>query len=169
MFHRALRDALLFEDKDFTYSRRYFWAYQTLGVMNDRLRAILDAYYKVFTEDIWTGMHKTIWILPDPDLPRNVYWRKRLASLRKSFEKAVAELEDVVKENDDRRKEVRSLREQLYSGTSVLESRKSVDMAAITILQGHNVKLLTLVNIFFMPLTFVTVRCQAPRVPRDRD
>ena len=66
-------------------------------------------------------------------------------------------LERVLGENDTKRKEIRSLREQLYAGTSVLESRKSVDMAAVTILQGHNIKLLTLVNIFFMPMTFVTV------------
>lgn len=64
---------------------------------------------------------------------------------------------------------------QLFSGTSVLESRRSVREAQITVQQGHNIRLLTLVccpafgykfvkaltfckkvTIFFLPLTFVT-------------
>lgn len=35
---------------------------------------------------------------------------------------------------------------QLFSGTSVLESRRSVREAQITVQQGHNIKLLTLVS-----------------------
>lgn len=35
---------------------------------------------------------------------------------------------------------------QLFSGTSVLESRRSVREAQITVQQGHNIKLLTLVR-----------------------
>jgi hypothetical protein len=37
-----------------------------------------------------------------------------------------------------------------------MEARKSVLQAEITVQQGHNIKLLTLVNLFFLPLTFVT-------------
>lgn len=32
MFDSEIRDRLLFEDKDFTFSRRYFWAYQVSPV-----------------------------------------------------------------------------------------------------------------------------------------
>jgi hypothetical protein len=38
MFNGKLRDKLLFEDEEFTYSRRYFWAYQTLGVMKNGIK-----------------------------------------------------------------------------------------------------------------------------------
>jgi len=65
-------------------------------------------------------------------------------------------LKGIVDENEDRRKEIRMLRDNLFSGTSVLESRKSVEQTEITVAQGHNIKLLTLVNMFFLPLTFVT-------------
>ena len=41
MFNGDLRDKLLFEDAEFTYSRRYFWAFQTLGLMNDSIKAIV--------------------------------------------------------------------------------------------------------------------------------
>ncbi|TVY80629.1 hypothetical protein LSUE1_G003971, partial [Lachnellula suecica] len=156
MFNGDLRDKLLFEDEEFTYSRRYFWAYQTLGIMNNGIKAIIDAYEDTFTDDVWDGKHKTLWPMLEPDSDRNVYWKKRMAHLRKDFEREVKQLGKLYEENDDRRKEIRTLRDQLFSGTSVLESRKSVELSAVTILQGHNIKLLTLVSIFFLPLTFVT-------------
>lgn len=156
MFNPELRDKLLFEDETFTYSRRYFWAYQTLGLMNNGIKSIVDSYEDTFTDEVWEGKHRTFWPMLDEEAPRNIYWRKRMASLRKEFEREVRGLNELHEENDDRRKEIRTLRDQLFSGTSVLESRKSVDMAAVTVLQGHNIKLLTLVSIFFLPLTFVS-------------
>lgn len=146
MFSRAMRDELLFEDPEFTYSRRYFWAFQTLGMMNSAIRAIIDSYEKTFTDDVWEGKHKVLWPMLEVNSPRNVYWRKRMAGLKKDFEKEIKGLQEIYDDNDTRRKEIRTLRDQLFSGTSVLESRKSVDMAAVTILQGHNIKLLTLVG-----------------------
>jgi hypothetical protein len=146
MFNGTLRDRLLFEDEEFTYSRRYFWAFQTLGIMNNGIKAIIDAYEDTFTDEVWEGKHKTLWPMLEPESQRNVYWRKRMKGLRKEFERQVKCLEKLHEENDDRRKEIRTLRDQLFSGTSVLESRKSVELSAVTILQGHNIKLLTLVS-----------------------
>ena len=145
MFSRALRDKLLFEDEDFTYSRRYFWAYQTLGTMNNAIKAIIDSYESTFTAEFWEGNHRSLWPMIDPSSSRNLYWKKRMHSLRKDFEKEIRGLSKLYDNNDDRRKEIRTLRDQLFSGTSVLESRKSVELSAVTILQGHNIKLLTLV------------------------
>jgi hypothetical protein len=147
MFNGELRDKLLFEDEEFTYSRRYFWAYQTLGIMNNGIKAIIDCYEDIFTDDVWEGRHKTLWPMVEEDSARNIYWRKRMASIKKDFEREIKNLGKLYEENDDLKKEIRTLRDQLFSGTSVLESRKSVDMAAVTILQGHNIKLLTLVQI----------------------
>jgi len=79
-----------------------------------------------------------------------------MSKLKKEFEAIIKDLYKLYEENDDRRKEIRTLRDQLFSGTSVQESRKSVELSTVTILQGHNIKLLTLVSIFFLPLTFVT-------------
>jgi hypothetical protein len=146
MFDGSLRDKLLFEDQEFTYSRRYFWAFQTLGIMNNGIKAILDAYEDTFTDEVWEGKHKSLWPMMEENSSRNVYWRKRMASLRRDFEKQNKNLEKLHAENDDRRKEIRTLRDQLFSGTSVLESRKSVELSEVTILQGHNIKLLTLVS-----------------------
>ena len=146
MFNGKLRDRLLFEDADFTYSRRYFWAYQTLGTMKNGIKAIIDSYEDTFTDEVWDGKHRSLWPMIEEDSSRNNYWRKRMHSLKKDFEKEIKGLEKLHEENDDLRKEIRTLRDQLFSGTSVLESRKSVELSAVTILQGHNIKLLTLVS-----------------------
>ncbi|KAK5678779.1 hypothetical protein LTR17_027635 [Elasticomyces elasticus] len=125
MFDSDIRDKLLFEDKHFTYSRRYFWAYQTLGLMNDSIRAMIDAVEDTFTEHVWQGTHKTLWPLLEQDSARNVYFKKRLASLRAKFEIEVQNLRKQIEENEQRRKEIRGLKEELFTGTSVQESRKS--------------------------------------------
>lgn len=167
MFNGRLRDKLLFEDDEFTYSRRYFWAYQTLGALKNGIKAIMDSYEDTFTDEVWEGKHKSLWPMIEEDSPRNNYWRKRMHSLRKDFEKEMKGLEKLYDENDDLRKEIRTLRDQLFSGTSVLESRKSVELGEVTILQGHNIKLLTLVSIFFLPLTFVTSVFGMTNMPQD--
>ncbi len=146
LFNGDLRDKLLFEDEEFTYSRRYFWGYQTLGIMKDSIKAIIDAYEDTFTDDVWEGKHKTLWPMIDEKSSRNAHWRHRMAKLKKEFEKTIEDLYKLYEENDKRRKEIRTLRDQLFSGTSVLESRKSVELSEVTILQGHNIKLLTLVS-----------------------
>lgn len=145
MFNSKLRDKLLFEDPSFTYSRRYFWAYQTLGIMNQGIKAMIAAYRNSFTDDVWEGQNKFIWPILDSDSPKSMYFKKKMRKVREEFEKEIRGLEDVLEENDERRKEIRTLRDQLFSGTSVLESRKSVEMSQITVQQGHNIKLLTLV------------------------
>ncbi|KAI6710600.1 hypothetical protein JHW43_006870 [Diplocarpon mali] len=169
MFNEDMRDKLLFEDEEFTYSRRYFWAFQTLGLMNDSIKAIISAYKDTFTDDVWEGKHKSLWPMIDQESHRNKYWKKRMASLKKDFEAEIRNMFKLYEENDDRRKEIRTLRDQLFSGTSVLESRKSVELSAVTILQGHNIKLLTLVSIFFLPLTFVTSVFGMTNMPTERD
>ena len=155
MFQQSLRDKLLFEDDEFTYSRRYFWAYQSLAIMNEDIKEMIIAYKSTFTESVWNGTNRIIWP-GDENSARHVHWRKRMALIRKDIEKELKGLEEIDRLNDEKMKEIKGLRDNLFSGTSVLESRRSVQQQAITVEQGRNIKILTLVTIFFLPLTFVT-------------
>ena len=167
MFDASLRDALLFEDRAFTYSRRYFWAFQTLGIINDSIKSMIDAYEHAFPASVWEGTHKTLWPLLDNHSPRNEFYKKKMAHLKAQFEAEMVNLRTLIGENNARRAEIRSLRDQLFAGTAVLESRKSVEQTEITVQQGHNIKLLTLVSIFFLPLTFVTTVFGMTNMPKD--
>ncbi|OHW99619.1 CorA Mg2+ transport-like protein [Colletotrichum incanum] len=149
MFDARLRDKLLFEDKHFTYIRRYFWAYNTLGVVNEGLRAMLAAYRDTFPDDFWEGRHQTLWPHPSPDSPEGKAYRDKMAPLRSDLERVCRDLETVHAKNAATRKEIENLRDQLFSGSSIKESRRAIE-------QGDNIKVLTLGSMVFLPLTFVT-------------
>ncbi|KXH51869.1 hypothetical protein CSIM01_10755 [Colletotrichum simmondsii] len=149
MFDARLRDKLLFEDKHFTYIRRYFWAYNTLGVVNEGLRAMLAAYRETFPDDFWEGRHQTLWPHPAPESPEGAAYRDKMVLLRSDLERACRDLETVHAKNAATRKEIENLRDQLFSGSSIKESRRAIE-------QGDNIKVLTLGSMVFLPLTFVT-------------
>ncbi|WYZ34216.1 hypothetical protein EsH8_I_000492 [Colletotrichum jinshuiense] len=149
MFDVRLRDKLLFEDKNFTYIRRYFWAYNTLGVINEGLRAMLAAYHDNFPDDFWEGRHPTLWPHPAPESAEGRSYRDKMAVLRSDLERACRDLETVHGKNAATRKEIENLRDQLFSGSSIKESRRAIE-------QGDNIKILTLASMVFLPLTFVT-------------
>ena len=155
MFSQDTRDKLLFEDDQFTYSRRYFWAYQSLAIMNEDIKEMKHAYTSTFTEAVWSGHSRIVWP-GDENSARHMHWRKRMANIRKEIEAEIRGLDKIDFLNDEKMKEIKALRENLFSGTSVLESREAVRQQAIAVIQGHNIKVLTLVTIFFLPLTFVT-------------
>jgi hypothetical protein len=157
MFDRRLRDKLLFEDKHFTYIRRYFWAYNTLAVINTGIKAMIAAYVDTFTDEFWAGTHPLLWPVPSSsgpdatttDAAADAYLAK-MAALRRELDKVVSELGEVLKRNERTRKEIENLRDQLFSGSSIKESRRAID-------QGDNIRILTMISMVFLPLTFVTV------------
>lgn len=149
LFSEELRKKRLFEDKDFTWTRRYFYAHQALGNVNDSIKSMVDAFEDTFTDDVWEGQSKTLWPLFE-ESPRNDHWKRRLRLLRLQFEREMKELRIIQRENNERRHEIETLQEQLFSGTSIQESRKSVELADVTVHQGYNIKVLTIVNLFFM-------------------
>ncbi|KAH6605991.1 gtpase-activator for ras-like gtpase containing [Trichoderma cornu-damae] len=150
MFDHRLRDKLLFEDKHFTYIRRYFWAYNTLAVVNTGIKAMMAAYVDTFTDDFWAGTHPLLWPHPSPPhAPDAIGYAANMAVLRRELDKVVGDLGEVLKRNERTRKEIESLRDQLFSGSSIKESRRAID-------QGDNIRTLTTISMLFLPLTFVT-------------
>ncbi|KAL6241033.1 hypothetical protein RBB50_012128 [Rhinocladiella similis] len=167
IFDRGLRDELLFENDKYTYSRRYFWASQTLGLLSNEIKAMITAYKETFTDEFWSGEHKTLFPGTKDQSPKYHNWRKKLLHTRRQFEKEIIRLEEVLHMFQQQQKEIRNLREWLFSGTSVLESREAVNMAKITVEQGYNIRLLTLVTLFYLPLTFVTSIFGMTNMPVD--
>ncbi|KAL7797245.1 hypothetical protein V8C37DRAFT_304448 [Trichoderma ceciliae] len=150
MFDHRLRDKLLFEDKHFTYIRRYFWAYNTLAVINTGIKAMIAAYVDTFTDDFWAGSHPLLWPHPSPpQSPDAIDYAAKMAALRRELDKVVSDLGEVLKRNERTRKEIENLRDQLFSGSSIKESRRAID-------QGDNIRILTMISMLFLPLTFVT-------------
>lgn len=150
MFNHHLRDKLLFEDKHFTYIRRYFWAYNTLAVINTGIKAMISAYVDTFTDDFWAGTHPLLWPHPlPPQSPDAMDYAAKMAVLRRELDKVVSDLSEVLKRNERTRKEIENLRDQLFSGSSIKESRRAID-------QGDNIRILTVISMLFLPLTFVT-------------
>ena len=107
MFDSKYRDDLLFEDEHFTFVRRYFWAYQTLGIMNESIRSIVDEFEHNFTDELWEGADKTLWPLAEPGSPRSVYYKKKMAALRKKFEAQMVKFRTLIAGNEERRTEIR--------------------------------------------------------------
>ena len=156
IFNPEMRDNLLFETGDFVWSRRYFWASQTLSILIDEIDAMIEAYRQTFTDEVWAGEHKTIFPGTADTSARYSNWRKKLGHQRKLFELEIENLKDIRRFCDREQKDIKGLREWLFSGTSVQESREAVKQAIITVDQGYNIKLLTLVTIFFLPISCVT-------------
>lgn len=150
MFSSKVRDKLLFEDEHFTYSRRYFWAFNTLGVVNSGIRAMWTEYRDTFSEKFWAGRHETLWPHPHPSSAEGHNYARQMGLVRAELEQAMRDLKDVYRKNEACRQEIKILREQLFSGTSVLESRRAIE-------QGDNIKILTSVSMIFLPLSFVAV------------
>lgn len=138
LFDGSLRDQRLFEDRDFTWTRRYFWAHQTLGNVNDSIKSMIDSFEDNFRDEVWEGKSDTLWPLFE-ESPRNDHWKQRLRLLRSHFESEIKELRTQIRENNERRAEIRTLQDHLFSGTSIQESRKSVELTDITVQQGRNI------------------------------
>lgn len=100
---------------------------------------MIDSFEDTFTEEVWEGKSKTLWPLNE-ESPRNDHWKRRLRLLRLQFEHEMKELRILSRENQERRHEIESLQDHLFSGTSIQESRKSVELADITVQQGRNIK-----------------------------
>ncbi|KAH8673303.1 hypothetical protein BX600DRAFT_508580 [Xylariales sp. PMI_506] len=164
IFNYRLRDKLLFEDQHYTYSRRYFWAYNTLGVINEGIKSMITAYSETFPKDFWTGRHQTLF--PHPDAahgsPEFLAYLNKLRPLRQELDATVTQLWRVYEKNEATRQEIKSLRDQLFSGSSVKESRRAIE-------QGDNIKLLTSLSMIFLPLTFVTSVWSMTGFPLDVD
>ena len=154
----AEHDNLLFDDGAFSRSRRYFW---TIDCLSEFELTITDNITQ------WE-LYKAARVPSMQDLPehdqRQLAFAERqyrvLQNQRESFRQKLAStkaLRDAVC-SVSLIDEAEANRHQLFNASAVIESRASTRL-------GENVKLLTFVSIFFLPLAFTTVSLLITRLP----
>ena len=55
-----IRHSMLYDDDSFSMTRRFFWASQTLEVMNESIKAMVDAYEHAFKDQVWEGKSRVL-------------------------------------------------------------------------------------------------------------
>ncbi|KAL8670900.1 MAG: hypothetical protein Q9168_004590 [Polycauliona sp. 1 TL-2023] len=123
-------DNLLFDDGSFSRSRRYFWAIDCLSEFDTTITDNINQW----------ELYKAALPILDTELDniqlRNAEAKCRvLQNQRENFRQKLAS--------------TRALRDALFNASAVIESRASTRL-------GENVKLLTFVSVFFIPLSFCT-------------
>ncbi|MCJ1390302.1 hypothetical protein MMC18_003160 [Xylographa bjoerkii] len=132
----AQHDTLLFDDGAFSRSRRYFWAIDCLSEFEINITDNLTQW------TLWKKARIEI-LLGDNPLSELDLVQYRIA------EQQCRVLENQRQYFRQKLASTIALRDALFNASAVIESRASTRL-------GENVKLLTFVSIFFLPLSFCT-------------
>lgn len=130
----AEHDNLLFDDGAFSRSRRYFWAIDCLSEFELTITDNITQWELYKAARVPSMQH-----LLEHDQRQLAFAERQylvLQNQRESFRQKLAS--------------TKALRDALFNASAVIESRASTRL-------GENVKLLTFVSIFFLPLAFTTV------------
>ena len=137
LFHPAFHDTLLTDDVALSRSKKYFWAIEFLKELE---KSVQDNIRQV------DRLSRLLRTTPPPEGRPS---RDFEARLRKQ-QSALTKLEALRVRFTQKREEAVALRDGLFNASAVMESRMSTKL-------GENIKLLTFVSIFFLPLSFCTV------------
>ena len=135
LMHPTEHDNLLFDDGAFSRSRKYFWAIDCLSEFESSISDNLQQWESYKHARIDTLEH----FLTDLDRRQLDYAERQSRVIRNQRETFRQKLVSI-----------KALRDALFNASAVIESRASTRL-------GENVKLLTFVSIFFLPLSFTTV------------
>ncbi|KAF7952688.1 hypothetical protein EAE96_005919 [Botrytis aclada] len=136
-----LHDLLLVDDSKYSKSKRYFWALNILKEIESDIAAVI-VQLEGFIDFSQNSPMKKHFPLPE-------------GKISTQREKIVKTVLSVLKEDltrlqsrfSDQREFTKDLRDGLFNASAVMESRASTRL-------GENVRLLTFVSIFFLPLSF---------------
>ncbi|PMD46738.1 hypothetical protein L207DRAFT_220066 [Hyaloscypha variabilis F] len=138
IFDLEAHDNLIFDDDLYTRSRRYFWVINCVNESTNLLQRNMQAWTKHREE-----------ILPLGQEPLSVKLGKEFDNSIQKCDEVLARLVEVKESFNEQRTKAVALRDGLFSASAVMESRASTRL-------GENVKLLTYVSIFYLPLAFCT-------------
>ncbi|CZR56880.1 uncharacterized protein PAC_06769 [Phialocephala subalpina] len=126
-------DNLLVDDESFSRSKKYFWAITTLTEIETLIEGNMKQISKI--------------LLRRAPESAELEYKERLKSCRSDLEKSIGKLLQLQRNFATKRKEATYLRDGLFNASSVMETRAAN-------LLGENVRLLTIVSIMFLPLSF---------------
>ncbi|KAL9116881.1 MAG: hypothetical protein Q9187_006590, partial [Circinaria calcarea] len=129
-------DLLLFEDESFSRSRKYFWIVEAVTTFIDKISDSIHAWERYRAQEV------------DPYL-RLSGWKGhgKLLGGVETADSEVAKLKAVQHQLEKHLERTKLLRDGLFNASAVIESRAASEL-------GRNVKLLTYVSIFYLPLSF---------------
>jgi hypothetical protein len=150
-------DSLLFDDDTFSRSRQYFWVITCISEFLPIIRKTLKHYQEV---KFWLTQGVSS---PETEEKARKYYNQ-LEAILKRFESQktrAAALRDGVSLSSDRKFVSLLTTFKLFNASAVVESRLSTRLA-------QNVKLLTYVSIFYLPLAFCAVSfCWNSKTPLE--
>ncbi|KAK0744391.1 hypothetical protein B0T21DRAFT_407500 [Apiosordaria backusii] len=140
VFDPETHDLLLFDDSNFSRSRLYFWAEDILTVFVRELRVTID-----HCED-WRGGWVDVFRANEQNYIELVKARlKADTEGRPHLAVDIRKLQDQLTRFEQTLENVKSMRNSLFTASGAMESRAATDL-------GRNVRLLTYVSIFYLPL-----------------
>lgn len=147
--HPEAYTKLLFDDETFSQSRLYFWI---IGCLNEFDASIKDniKQWKLFRQA------RIRFLLNPSDKSPARDELNRVQELDKEAEEIRQSLEDLQTQFQAKLVTVQALRDGLFNASALMESRSSTRL-------GQNVKLLTYVSIFYLPLAFCAVSIFKPK------
>ncbi|KAL2024984.1 hypothetical protein VTK56DRAFT_3683 [Thermocarpiscus australiensis] len=139
---------LLYDDQYLTRSRLYFWI---IGCVNEFLISIEDNInqWKLFKE----ARVAPVLAMESTELAQ----RQQLLSLAADTDNACATLESLKTKFQNQLDTTKTRREGLFNASALIESRSSTRLA-------ENVRLLTYVSIFYLPLAFCAALWAIPNI-----
>ncbi|EGO55173.1 hypothetical protein NEUTE1DRAFT_147771 [Neurospora tetrasperma FGSC 2508] len=154
IFDPGKHDSLLFDDRHFTQSRLYFWAINSLG------RFIQDIDFTIERWETFWGENEDNFRRTEKHLVtvneqakvkgcKNVRGvvDKSVDQLWASILSRIQSLKNTRQVFESRRQKIIEYRDGLFNASSVIETREATRLS-------QNVKLLTFVSIFYLPLGF---------------
>ncbi|KAL3424267.1 hypothetical protein PVAG01_03548 [Phlyctema vagabunda] len=138
IFDPEAHDRLLTDDETFSRSKFYFWAINTLRQIDIYMENIIQQVEACFTD--WHRLYPDAVKTEDGKLCSPIITE---AELKEQLD----QLQHIKEDFKKLRNEAIALRDGLFSASAVMESRASTRL-------GENIRLLTYVSIFFLPLSF---------------
>ncbi|KAN0101374.1 hypothetical protein V8E51_011884 [Hyaloscypha variabilis] len=162
---------LLFDDENFSRSRKYFWLVGCLTefdiTISDNIQQwdlYFDARLKPLLEDENLADNLDTACLKIPVTKDGAFDVGNRATRKKEFEILVKQgqnqrgaLENIRTRFKNKLDTVKTLRDGLFNASALVESRASTRL-------GQNVKLLTYVSIFYLPLAFCAALWAIPNI-----